>query len=90
MELRVLTYCVQCPNITVIAYLSTFLELDNVNDNAVERSLSLVSLRTLADIFLYLALDARDARICLLFSAPICAYYKACGRVFKMLDSLIA
>jgi hypothetical protein len=66
------------------------LELDNIYNNAVERAVSLISLRTLTNVFLYLALDARDARISLLFSFPISAYCKASSRVLKMLDSLIA
>jgi hypothetical protein len=66
------------------------LELDNIYNNVVERAVSLISLRTLTNILLYLALDARDARISLLFSFPISAYCKASSRVFKMLNSLIA
>jgi hypothetical protein len=66
------------------------LKLDNIYNNAVERAVSLISLRTSTNVFLYLALDARDARISLLFSFPISAYYKAGSRVFKMLNSLKA
>jgi hypothetical protein len=66
------------------------LKLDNIYNNAVERAVSLISLRTSTNVFLYLALDAKDARISLLFSFPISAYCKASSRVFKMLNSLIA
>jgi hypothetical protein len=66
------------------------LELDDIHNNAVERAVSLISLRTSTDVFLYLALDAKDARISLLFSFPISAYCEAGGGVLKMLDSLIA
>jgi hypothetical protein len=66
------------------------LELDNIYNNAVERAVSLISLRTLTNVFLYLTLDAKDVRISLLFSFPISAYYKASSRVLKMLNSLIA
>jgi hypothetical protein len=66
------------------------LKLDNIYNNAVERAVSLISSRTSTDVFLHLALDARDARISPLFSFPIGAYCEAGGRVFDMLDSLIA
>jgi hypothetical protein len=55
------------------------LELDNINNNAVERAVSFVSLRTLTNVFLYLALDTRDTGISLLFPFAICAYYKTCS-----------
>jgi hypothetical protein len=47
------------------------LELDNINNNIIEQAVSFVSSRILTNIFLYLALDTRDARICLLFSFSI-------------------
>jgi hypothetical protein len=66
------------------------LKLDNIYNNTVERAVSLISLRTSTNVFFYLALDARDARISLLFSFPISAYCEASSRVFNMLNSLIA
>jgi hypothetical protein len=66
------------------------LKLDNIYNNIVERVVSLISLRTSTNVFLYLALDVRDARISLLFFFSISAYYKASIRVFNMLNSLIA
>ena len=90
MELCILTYCVQCLNITIVACLTMLLKLDNINNNAVERAVSLIGSRTSTDVFFYFALDARDARICPLFSFPIGAYCEACSRVLEMLDSLIA
>jgi hypothetical protein len=61
MELRVLAYCVQCPHITVVAGLAMLLELNDVDNDAIERAMSFISSRTSTDVFLYLALDARDA-----------------------------
>jgi hypothetical protein len=66
------------------------LKLDNIYNNAVERVVSLISLRTSTNVFLYLTLDARDVKISLLFFFPISAYCKASSRVFNMLNSLIA
>jgi hypothetical protein len=36
VELCILTYCMQCLNITIVAGLAVLLELDNINNNAVE------------------------------------------------------
>jgi hypothetical protein len=55
------------------------LELDNVNDDAVEGTVSLVSSRTSTDVFLHLALDAGNARVCLLFPFAMRAYCEACS-----------
>ena len=63
IELRVLTHCIQCPYITVVACLTMLLELDDVDNDAVERAVSLVSSRTSTDVFLHLALDARNAGV---------------------------
>jgi hypothetical protein len=90
MKFRVLIHCMQCLNVAVVACLTMLLELDNINNNAIERAASLVSSRTLTDVFFHLALDARNARICPLFTFPIGGYCKACSRVFEMLDSRIA
>ena len=90
IELCVLTYCMQCPDVSIVACLTMLLELDNVNNHAIERATGFVSARSLTNIFLYLALNARGTCICLLRTSAICAYSKACSRVFKMLDSLIA
>jgi hypothetical protein len=80
----------QCPHITVVAGLAMLLELDNVNNNAVEWAVSLIGSRMSTNVLFYLALDARDARICLLCSFSVSAYCKACSGVLKMLNSLIA
>jgi hypothetical protein len=58
MKLRVLTYCMQCLNVTVVACLTLLPKLDNINDNAIERAAGLISTRTTTNVFLYLALDA--------------------------------
>jgi hypothetical protein len=50
------------------------LELDNVNRNAIEWSTGFISTRTAADIFLHLALDARNAIICPLITLAIGSY----------------
>jgi hypothetical protein len=47
------------------------LELNNINNNAVEQAVCLVSTRTSTNVFLYLALDARSARICLVITLAI-------------------
>ena len=80
----------QCPHITVVAGLAMLLELDNVENNAIEGAVSLVGSRTSTNVLFYLALDTRDTRICLLFSFSVGAYCEACGGVLEMLDSLMA
>jgi hypothetical protein len=47
------------------------LELNDVDDNAVERAVCLVGTRTSTNVFLYLALDARSARVCLVITLAI-------------------
>jgi hypothetical protein len=79
MELCVLTHCMQCPDITVIACLTMLLELDNVNNNAVEGTVSFVSSRTSTDVFLHLALDIGNVRVCPLFPFAMGAYCEACS-----------
>jgi hypothetical protein len=58
IKLSVLTYCMQCLNVTIVACLTLLLKLDNINDNAIEQAAGLISTRTTTNIFLYLALDA--------------------------------
>jgi hypothetical protein len=36
VELCILIYCMQCLNITIVVGLAVLLELDNINNNAVE------------------------------------------------------
>ena len=67
----------QCPNVTVVACVSTFLELDDVNGNAIEWSTGLVSASTATDVFLHLALDTRNAIVSPWISLSICAYLEA-------------
>jgi hypothetical protein len=50
------------------------LKLDNINNDAVERAVSLVGSRTSTNVFFHLALDARDAGIRPLFSFAMSAY----------------
>jgi hypothetical protein len=69
----------QCSDITVIACLTMLLELDNVDNNAVEGTVSFVSSRTSTNVFLYLALDVGNVRVCLLFSFTVSAYCEACS-----------
>jgi hypothetical protein len=90
MELRVFTHCMHCLDIAIVACLTMLLELDDVQDDVVERAAGLVGTRTSTDVFLHLALNAWDARICSLFSFAISTYCEACSRVFEMLNSLIA
>jgi hypothetical protein len=47
------------------------LELNNINNNAVERAVCLVGTRTLTNVFLYLALDARSAHVYLVITLAI-------------------
>jgi hypothetical protein len=79
MELCVLTYCMQCPDITIIACLTMLLELDNVDNDAVEGTVSFVSSRTSTDVFLHLTLDVGNARVCSLFPFTVSAYCEACS-----------
>jgi hypothetical protein len=58
IELCVLTYCMQCLDITIIACLTMLLKLDNVNNNAVERLVGLVGSRTSTNVFFHLTFDA--------------------------------
>jgi hypothetical protein len=58
IELRVLTYCIQCLDISIVVCLTMLLELDNVNNNAIKRAAGFVSARLSTDVFLYLALNA--------------------------------
>ena len=80
----------QCLDISIVACLTMLLELDDVDNDAIERATGFVSARSLTDIFLYLALNARGTCICPLITSAIRAYSEACSRVFKMLNSLIA
>jgi hypothetical protein len=54
MKFCVLTHCMQCPNVAVVACLAMLLELDIVNSNAIERAARLISLRTSTDVFFHL------------------------------------
>jgi hypothetical protein len=47
------------------------LELNNIDNNVVEQAVCLVSTRTLTNVFFYLALDARSARVCLVITLTI-------------------
>jgi hypothetical protein len=58
MELRVFTHCMHCLDIAIVACLTMLLELDDVQDDVVERAAGLVSTRTSTDVFLHLALNA--------------------------------
>jgi hypothetical protein len=66
----------QCPNVTVVACLTLLPKLDDINNNAIERAAGLISTRTTTNVFLYLALDAWNAVICLLTTLAIGAYLK--------------
>jgi hypothetical protein len=58
VELRVLTYCMQCLDISIVACLTMLLELDDVDNDAIKRATGFVSARSSTDVFLHLALDA--------------------------------
>jgi hypothetical protein len=58
MELRVLTYCMQCPDISIVTCLTMLLELENVDNDAIKRATGFVSARSSIDVFLHLALNA--------------------------------
>jgi hypothetical protein len=88
MNLCVLTHCMQCLNVAVIAWFTSFLELYNIHSNAIERATGFVRTRT-TDVFLHLALDAWNA-ICLLITLTVGAYLETSSRVLKMLKSLVA
>jgi hypothetical protein len=90
VELRVFTHCIQCPNITVVAYISTFLKLDDVNRNAIEQSTGLISARTTADVFLHLSLNTQNTIVCPQISFSVCAYLEASGCILKVFKCIIA
>jgi hypothetical protein len=77
MKFRVLTHCMQCPNVAVVACLTMLLELDNIDNNAIKRATSFVSARTAAAVFFHLALDAWNAIICPLITLAIGPYLEA-------------
>jgi hypothetical protein len=58
MELCVFTHCMHCLDIAIVACLTMLLELDDVQDDVVERAAGLVGTRTSTDVFLHLALNA--------------------------------
>jgi hypothetical protein len=62
--------------------------LGNVDRDAIERSIGLISARTAADVFLHLALDPRNAIISPWIS--ICVYIEASGGILKVFKCLIA
>jgi hypothetical protein len=47
-----------CLDIAIVACLTMLLELDDVQDDVVERAAGLVGTRTSTDVFLHLALNA--------------------------------
>jgi hypothetical protein len=57
MKFCVLTHCMQYPNVAVVACLTMLLELDNINNDAIEQATGFVSARTTTDVFFHLALD---------------------------------
>jgi len=57
MKFCVLIYYIQCLDIAVIAYLTMFLELDNINNNVIEQVIGFVSVRMMTNVFFYLTLD---------------------------------
>ena len=57
IKFRVLTHRMQCLNVAVIAYITMLLELNDINNNVIERVTGFVSVRTATDVLLYLALD---------------------------------
>jgi hypothetical protein len=58
MELRILTHCMQCLDISIVACLTMLLELDDVNNDAIKRATGFVSASSSTDVYLYLALNA--------------------------------
>jgi hypothetical protein len=75
----VLTHCVQCLNVAVVAYLTMLLKLDNVDNDLIERAAGLVSARITTNVLFYLALDAWNAIIYLLTTLAIGSYLEASG-----------
>jgi hypothetical protein len=90
MKFCVLTYCMKCPNVAVVACLTMLLKLDDIDDNAMEWATGFVSARTMTDVFFHLALDAWNAIISPLITLAISTYLEASRWVFEMLNSLIA
>jgi hypothetical protein len=76
MKFCVLTHCVQCPDVAVVACLTILLKLDNINNDSIERAAGLVSARTTTDVLFHLALDAWNA-ICPLITLAISSYLEA-------------
>jgi hypothetical protein len=60
MKFRVLTHCVQCSNVAVVACFTMLLELDDVDNNVIKRTTGLVGARTTTDILFHLALRAAN------------------------------
>ena len=77
MKFCVLTHCMQCLNVAVIACFTMLLELDDINNNAIERATGFVSARTTTDVFFHLTLDAWNVIICPLITLAIGPYLEA-------------
>jgi hypothetical protein len=77
MKFCVLTHCMKCPNVAVVACLTMLLELDDIDNNAIERATGFVGARTTTDVFFRLALNAWNAIISPLITLAIGTYLEA-------------
>jgi hypothetical protein len=77
MKFCVLTHCMKCPNVAVVACLTMLLELDDIDNNAIEQATGFVSARTTTDVFFCLALNAWNAIISPLITLAIGTYLEA-------------